>query len=101
MIDPLYLQIYLYFLFFLSFWGRGLPDCGPGANARFLETFAMFFESVNLQAKARDEKVVPDLESYIDIRRDTSGDLIPNAVRLIQLLILTHAGCKPCWALIE
>lgn len=35
----------------------------------------MFFESVNLQAKARDQNVVPDLESYIDIRRDTSGEL--------------------------
>jgi hypothetical protein len=34
----------------------------------------MFFEAVNLQAKAREENVVPDLESYIDIRRDTSGE---------------------------
>ena len=40
-----------------------------------METFELFFESVNLQAKAREQKVVPDLESYIDIRRDTSGDL--------------------------
>jgi alpha-muurolene/germacrene-A/gamma-muurolene synthase len=39
-----------------------------------METLAMFFESVNLQAKAREQSVVPDLESYIDIRRDTSGD---------------------------
>lgn len=34
----------------------------------------MFFESVNLQAKAREQSVVPDLESYIDLRRDTSGE---------------------------
>jgi len=65
-----------------DFWARGILDCKPGANARFIETLEMFFEAVNLQAKARDENVVPDLESYIDIRRDTSG-------------------CKPCWALIE
>jgi alpha-muurolene/germacrene-A/gamma-muurolene synthase len=57
-----------------SFWARGIPDCKPGANARFIETLGMFFESVNLQAKARDQNVVPDLESYIDIRRDTSGE---------------------------
>ena len=58
----------------LSFWGRGLPDCGPGANARFIETLELFFESVNLQAKAREQNDVPDLESYIDLRRDTSGE---------------------------
>ena len=34
----------------------------------------MFFEAVNLQAKAREQNDVPDLESYIDLRRDTSGE---------------------------
>ncbi len=34
---------------------------------------ALFFEAVNIQARARDQGVVPDLESYIDVRRDTSG----------------------------
>lgn len=28
---------------------------------------------MNIQARARDEGVIPDLESYIDVRRDTSG----------------------------
>ncbi|TFK30274.1 terpenoid synthase [Coprinopsis marcescibilis] len=65
-----------------DFWARGIPDCGPGAQARFKETLGLFFESVNIQTRARDEGVIPDLESYIDVRRDTSG-------------------CKPCWALIE
>ena len=77
MIDSLYLYICLYlhvFSSFFSFWGRGLPECGPGANARFMETFALFFESISLQAKAREQKVVPDLESYIELRRDTSGE---------------------------
>ena len=70
--DPLFANL---LIFLYSFWARGLPDCKPGANARFIETLEMFFESVNLQAKARDQNVVPDLESYIDIRRDTSGKL--------------------------
>jgi alpha-muurolene/germacrene-A/gamma-muurolene synthase len=38
-----------------------------------LETLEQFFESVNLQAQARDAGIIPDLESYIDVRRDTSG----------------------------
>jgi hypothetical protein len=41
-----------------------------------------FFQSVNQQALDRKLGRIPDLESYIAIRRDTSG-------------------CKPCWALIE
>ncbi|KDR73677.1 hypothetical protein GALMADRAFT_72397 [Galerina marginata CBS 339.88] len=65
-----------------DFWARCIPDCGPGAQARFKETFELFFEAVSIEARARDEGVIPDLESYIDVRRDTSG-------------------CKPCWALIE
>jgi len=65
-----------------DFWGRCIPKCGPGAQARFKETLELFFEAVNIQTQARDQGIVPDLESYIDVRRDTSG-------------------CKPCWALIE
>ncbi|TFK63351.1 terpenoid synthase [Pluteus cervinus] len=65
-----------------DFWGRAIEKCKPGPQARFVETFELFFESVNIQASARDEGIIPDLESYIDVRRDTSG-------------------CKPCWALIE
>lgn len=65
-----------------DFWNRCLPDAGPGTQARFKETLGFFFEAVNIQARARDAGVVPDLESYIDVRRDTSG-------------------CRPCWVLIE
>lgn len=42
----------------------------------------MFFQAITIQAVDRKNDVVPDLESYINLRRDTSG-------------------CKPCWALIE
>ncbi|KAK0211241.1 terpenoid synthase [Desarmillaria ectypa] len=65
-----------------DFWARCIPDAGPGAQARFKETLELFFEAVNIQALDRDRGIIPDLESYIDVRRDTSG-------------------CKPCWALIE
>lgn len=42
----------------------------------------LFFQAVTQQARDRENGVVPDLESYISLRRDTSG-------------------CKPCWALVE
>ena len=61
------------FIYNYSFWARCISDSGPGPQARFKETLALFFEAVNIQARARDEGVIPDLESYIDVRRDTSG----------------------------
>lgn len=42
----------------------------------------LFFKAVAQQASDRAEGVIPDMESYITIRRDTSG-------------------CKPCFQLIE
>jgi hypothetical protein len=47
-----------------------------------METMEFFFQAVAQQAIDRKRGLVPDLESYISLRRDTSG-------------------CKPCWALIE
>lgn len=41
-----------------------------------------FFQAITVQAVDRKRGSMPDLESYISVRRDTSG-------------------CKPCWALIE
>ncbi|KAG6859420.1 Alpha-muurolene synthase, partial [Blastosporella zonata] len=64
-----------------DFWARCIVDAGPGPQARFKETLELFFEAVNIQARSRDAGEIPDLETYIDVRRDTSG-------------------CKPCWALI-
>ena len=65
-----------------SFYKRILLTASPGTQQRFLETFGFFFESVTQQAADRASGCIPDLESYIALRRDTSG-------------------CKPCWALIE
>ena len=42
----------------------------------------LFFKAVTIQARDRATGIIPDLEDYIIVRRDTSG-------------------CKPCWALIE
>ena len=47
-----------------------------------METMDFFFQAVTQQALDRANGVVPDLDSYIALRRDTSG-------------------CKPCWALVE
>jgi hypothetical protein len=62
-----------------SFWARCITGCGRGPQERFKETLAQYFEAVNIEARARDEGVLPDLESYIVIRRDTSGNLANSA----------------------
>ncbi|KAJ6494348.1 isoprenoid synthase domain-containing protein [Mycena sanguinolenta] len=54
----------------------------PGVYDRFVETFDLFLQSVHDQAIHRTTGVIPSLEEYITLRRDTSG-------------------CKPCWAIIE
>ncbi|OAX41622.1 terpenoid synthase [Rhizopogon vinicolor AM-OR11-026] len=65
-----------------DFYRRMLPTASPGTCRRFIETMDLFFQAVHMQAIDRAKGIVPDLESYISLRRDTSG-------------------CKPCWALIE
>jgi hypothetical protein len=42
----------------------------------------LFLKAVTIQARDRVAGVIPELEDYVIMRRDTSG-------------------CKPCWALIE
>lgn len=65
-----------------DYWSRCVRDARPDVQARFKSSMQMFFEAVQRQAEDRGENVVPDLESYIDVRRDTSG-------------------CKPVFDLIE
>lgn len=65
-----------------SYWRRLTATASPGTQQRFIETFDFFFQAITQQAQDRASGVIPDLESYIALRRDTSG-------------------CKPCWALIE
>ncbi|THH32805.1 hypothetical protein EUX98_g1401 [Antrodiella citrinella] len=65
-----------------DYWKRLILTGSPGMQQRFQETMDFFFQAVTQQAQDRENGVVPDLDSYVSMRRDTSG-------------------CKPCWALIE
>ena len=65
-----------------SYFRRMIATASPGAQQRFIETFDQFFQAVHQQASDRANDIIPDLETYIQQRRDTSG-------------------CRPCWALIE
>jgi hypothetical protein len=56
-----------------DYWKRLISTASPGTQQRFIETFDFFFQSVTEQARDRQEGVIPDLESYIALRRDTSG----------------------------
>ena len=58
-------------IFPLSFWRRAVVTADPGTQQRFRETMDFFFQAVTQQAADREAGVVPDLESYISLRRDT------------------------------
>ncbi|KAL0946496.1 hypothetical protein HGRIS_012714 [Hohenbuehelia grisea] len=83
-----------------DYWSRCIKGAGPGVQARFKESLELFFEAVNVQARARDDDVIPDLESYIDVRRDTSGckpvfDLIEYALDIdLPEEVVTHPTIK-------
>ncbi|RPD61335.1 terpenoid synthase [Lentinus tigrinus ALCF2SS1-6] len=64
------------------FWRRLTATGSLNAQKRFIDTFELYFNAVTQQVKDKASNTIPDLESYINMRRDTSG-------------------CKPCWALIE
>ena len=59
-----------------------MAEGSPGFQKRFIYTMDLFFKAVAVQARDRATGVVPDLEDYIVMRRDTSS-------------------CKICWTLIE
>lgn len=56
-----------------DYWKRMIRTASPGTQQRFIETFDFFFQSITQQANDRAAGVIPDLESYIALRRDTSG----------------------------
>lgn len=59
-----------------------MQTAAPGACRRLQETLEMFFQAIQRQALDRANGTIPDLQSYIPLRRDTSG-------------------CRTTWALIE
>lgn len=54
----------------------------PGTQQRFLSTLDVFFWAIGIQAHARKNHIILSLDTYVTLRRDSSG-------------------CRPCWALIE
>ncbi|EKM77998.1 hypothetical protein AGABI1DRAFT_76352 [Agaricus bisporus var. burnettii JB137-S8] len=64
------------------FFKRFAKGAGPGCRERFIHSMDLFFTAVATQSRDRADGITPDLESYITVRRDTSG-------------------CKPCFQLIE
>ncbi|KAJ2934699.1 hypothetical protein H1R20_g2413, partial [Candolleomyces eurysporus] len=65
-----------------SFFSRFVRTAGSGCAERFIQNMDLFFQSVISQTRDRAQGVIPDLESYIIVRRDNSG-------------------CKPCFQLTE
>ncbi|KIL65704.1 hypothetical protein M378DRAFT_457656 [Amanita muscaria Koide BX008] len=65
-----------------SFFGRFNLTAGPDCSERFIYSMQLFFRAATQQASDRMNNDIPDLESYIACRRDTSA-------------------CKPCFQLIE
>jgi len=59
-----------------------VAEGSPGFQKRFIYAMDLFFKAVAIQARDRVTGVVPDLEDYTVMRRDTSS-------------------CKICWTLIE
>jgi hypothetical protein len=78
----LFLVFTSFHLILCSFFTRLSLTASCGSRQRFISTLSLFFDAISRQALDRAKGEVPDLESYISLRRDTSG-------------------CKPCWALIE
>jgi hypothetical protein len=66
----------------LRYFNRFKQSGGPGCTERFIRTMDLFFIAVAKEVDDRAKGHISDFESYIAVRRDTSG-------------------CKPCFALIE
>ncbi|KAF9237784.1 isoprenoid synthase domain-containing protein [Melanogaster broomeanus] len=56
-----------------SFFGRVIQTGGPGCTERFIRTMDEYFTAVVRQVDYLASGHIPDLESYIALRRDTSA----------------------------
>jgi Terpene synthase family 2, C-terminal metal binding len=68
--------------FRFSFWKRFIKTSSPGAQQRFMSTMDQWFHSITIEGINRKDGTIPDLETYIMERRNSTA-------------------CKPSWALIE
>ncbi|EED80610.1 predicted protein [Postia placenta Mad-698-R] len=57
----------------IDFWVRFTQDAKPCVQTRFRDNMRFFFAAVRQQARDRQCSTIPDLESYIIMRRDTSA----------------------------
>ncbi|THU75673.1 hypothetical protein K435DRAFT_557463, partial [Dendrothele bispora CBS 962.96] len=53
-----------------DYWTRMISTAAPGCQQRFISYFDFYFQSASEQARDREAGVIPDLESYIALRRD-------------------------------
>ncbi|KAJ7737458.1 terpenoid synthase [Mycena maculata] len=56
-----------------QFWERAKMTATPSAAHRFVETFALYTNSVVEQALDREHSVIRTVDAYLSIRRDTIG----------------------------
>ncbi|KAG5726364.1 Germacradienol/germacrene D synthase [Termitomyces sp. T112] len=56
-----------------DFWAPFIADAVPGVQQRLQTALEHYFEGIQIQAKSRDTSLSPDIESYITVRRNTSG----------------------------
>jgi hypothetical protein len=56
-----------------SYWNRLIEMCSSRVQQRLKFTFDLFFQAAAIQTNYRINGVIPDLESYITLRRDTGG----------------------------
>nr|QOJ43466.1 MTPSL [Microlepia platyphylla] len=57
---------------FAELWDEIRQEMSPLLQARFISTMADYFEGIKAQASFREEDCVPDVESYMEIRRQAS-----------------------------
>lgn len=81
---PIILSLYHYRLFFMiptvliarfifRFWALTITNASAQSQKHFIETFDEYLESVVQQAEDRSESRIRDIQSYIDVRRNTIG----------------------------
>lgn len=65
-----------------SYWARFRLQATPQAQRRFVKSVELFVRAIEQQAKDREAGVIPDMETYVVLRRNTGG-------------------CRPCWVMLE
>nr|QOJ43464.1 MTPSL [Christella parasitica] len=53
-------------------WDEIRKEMPPSVQARFISTMADYFEGIKVQASFRAQVTIPDMESYMEIRRQAS-----------------------------